>query len=366
MQRGVSHEVRKVRNGWSPGPADRDVAPQGAGDAVQDGFQPRLDKRGEIDAFLTACEIFLNNTRPDVVWTYGGDPVSCAVHQLVKRLDIPILFFLHNFAYFDAQVFYCVDYPVVPSEFSRRFYWGRLGLACQKLPLVVDPQRVQVAQRRPQYVTFVNPEPRKGVYVFARIAEVLSRCRPDIPLLMVEGANKARLLPQLGIDLSGIKNLTVMPNTPDSRAFLAVTKLLLMPSVMENVGLVAMEAMLNGIPVVASNRGALPETIGNAGFRLEIPPQYTTESRLVPAPEEVSPWVETIIRLWDDQQYYDRWSRAARSDLGFGIPTILARIQGVFQRPFPTAGSAIDTTGEHEAGPAGTRGAEGGLDHHFL
>ena len=53
-----------------------------------------------------------------------------------------------------------------------------------------------------------------------------------------------------------------MPNSPDARRFLAVTKLLLMPSLMENAAVVAMEAMFNGIPVLASNRGGLPETVG--------------------------------------------------------------------------------------------------------
>ena len=48
-----------------------------------------------------------------------------------------------------------------------------------------------------------------------------------------------------------------MPNTPDPREFYAVTKLLLMPSLWRTPGLVAMEAMLNGIPVLASNRGGL-------------------------------------------------------------------------------------------------------------
>ena len=46
----------------------------------------------------------------------------------------------------------------------------------------------------PQYVTFVNPEPRKGVHVFARIAEVLARRRPDIPVLLVEGAARTTCL----------------------------------------------------------------------------------------------------------------------------------------------------------------------------
>jgi hypothetical protein len=118
-----------------------------------------------------------------------------------------------------------------------------------------------------------------------------------------------------------------------------------MPSLMENVGLVAMEAMINGIPVLGSTRGALPETIGGAdpdplpadaataagddvghnsrqspwgaeaeagGFLLNIPPQYTPETRLVPTAEEVEPWVSTIVRLWDDAREYQRWSEAAR------------------------------------------------------
>ena len=149
----------------------------------------------------------------------------------------------------------------------------------------------------------------------SRIAEVLSRRRPDIPLLLVEGAGKASFLPQLGIDLSGVKNLRIMPNTPDPRQFYAVTKLLLMPSLMENAGFVAMEAMTNGIPVLASNRGGLPETIGNSphpnplpegegtsgGFLFDIPARYTPETRDLPTAEEVEPWVETIIRLWDDR-----------------------------------------------------------------
>ena len=108
-----------------------------------------------------------------------------------------------------------------------------------------------------------------------------------------------------------------MPFTPDPRDFYPAvfsrTKLLLMPSLwLESFGLVAAEAMLNGIPVLASNRGALPETIGDAGFLFDIPARYTPETREVPTAEEVAPWVETIIRLWDDAAYYDHCSRAAR------------------------------------------------------
>ncbi len=348
--------------------------------------------RDEIAAFVSGCEIFLRRNRPDLVWTYGGDPVSMALHNLVKAIGIPILFALHNFAYRDAAFFAPIDYTIVPTEFARRFYWETIGLTCQVLPLVMDGERVRAGKAEisnpkfeirnkeenqngkiqngphpdplpkgegtsgngphpdplpegegtsgsphpgplpkgegtisPQYVTFVNPEPRKGVHVFARIAEVLSHRRPDIPLLLVEGAGKASFLPQLGIDLGGVKNLRVMPNTPDPRQFYAVTKLLLMPSLMENAGFVAMEAMTNGIPVLASNRGGLPETVGNSphpnplpkgegtsgGFLFDIPARYTPETRELPTAEEVEPWIETIIRLWDDPAEYRRASQAA-------------------------------------------------------
>ena len=117
-----------------------------------------------------------------------------------------------------------------------------------------------------------------------------------------------------------------MPNAPDARSFHAVTKVLLMPSLMENAGLVAMEAMLNGIPVLASNRGGLPETIGDAGFLFDIPANYTPETRDLPTAEEVEPWVETIIRLWDDAAEYERWSQAARERAQLWHPDRLAPV----------------------------------------
>jgi glycosyltransferase involved in cell wall biosynthesis len=114
-------------------------------------------------------------------------------------------------------------------------------------------------------------------------------------------------------------NITIMPYTPDPRLFYrtvySATKILLMPSLWEEAfGLVAAEAMLNGIPVLGSNRGALPDTLGKGGFVFDIPERYTPETRLVPSAEEVEPWVETIIRLWDDAAFYEQASQAARQE----------------------------------------------------
>ncbi len=235
-----------------------------------------------------------------------------------------LVFWLHNFAYGNRTAFEAVDYVIVPSEFSRRYYREKLGLECHVLPNIVHWEEAEVKGRAGphpsplpegegtrRYVTFINPQEIKGVYVFARIARELARRRPDIPILVTQGRSRgdARRIRRWGWrsissgscirrrDARAMRwsqpakagtparaaedgnpaqpaeagtqarNITTMSFTPDPRDFypalFANTKLLLMPSLWnESFGLVAVEAMLNGIPVLASNRGALPETIG--------------------------------------------------------------------------------------------------------
>jgi glycosyltransferase involved in cell wall biosynthesis len=90
--------------------------------------------------------------------------------------------------------------------------------------------------------------------------------------------------------------------------------------------------MLNGIQVVASNRGALPETVAGGGILLSIPAHYTPETQDVPTPEEVAPWVEAILRLWDDPAYYDEASRRALESADRFRPERVAELHDKFFR----------------------------------
>ncbi len=301
-----------------------------------------------IAAFLAGCELFLARFRPDVVWTYGGDPLSLAVQLIAKQQGIPILFAVHNSTYTDRAVFGMADRVVVPAAFSRTHYQQALGLTCDVLPSVVNWEAAEVSDRRGRYLTFINPEGIKGVFVFARVARELARRRPDIPILVAQGRSRFGALrdPALGLaaHLCGQfpvepacdgRNIVTMPLIPVPRAFYpavySCTKLLMMPSLCnETFGLVAAEAMLNGIPVLASNRGALRETVGDAGFLFEIPAKYTPETRDVPTAEEVEPWVETIIHLWDDAAEYKRRSNVARRRAQEWHPERLAPIYREF------------------------------------
>jgi glycosyltransferase involved in cell wall biosynthesis len=70
--------------------------------------------------------------------------------------------------------------------------------------------------------------------------------------------------------------------------------------------------MLNGIPVLASDRGALPEVVGQGGKCLPIPNCYTSDSRSTPTRDEVTAWLEAMIELWDDPGKYDAAAAAAK------------------------------------------------------
>jgi glycosyltransferase involved in cell wall biosynthesis len=186
----------------------------------------------ETAGFLAVLTEAVQRFRPEVVLTYGGDPASRGVVQVAKKIGARVVFWLHNFAYPDAAAFAGCAAVVVPSGFSRDHHRKALGIKCVALPPVIDVNRVLC--ERPnggRFVTFVNPIPEKGVFWFARMAEVLGRRRPDIPLLVVEGRGRADWLSRCGVDLRGVTSLHRMPNTPDPRAFYQVTKLVVMPSV---------------------------------------------------------------------------------------------------------------------------------------
>jgi len=263
--------------------------------------------------FLAQFEQELERFRPDVLLTYGSYEVSLACMELAKRRGAKVVFWLRNTAYRQAALFRPVDAVLVPTRFSREFYRRHLGIECTPIFSPIDWARVQCSAIEGKYVTFVNPHPQKGVFVFAAIAQEMARRRPDIPFLVVEGRGKVSWLGQTGIDLDRLGNVYGMSHTLDPRNFFGVSRAVLVPSLWdETFARVTAEAMLNGIPVLASTRGGLPEVLAEAGFLFDVPARYTPSSKELPTAEEVAPWVETLLRLWDDADFYAEHQQRAR------------------------------------------------------
>jgi glycosyltransferase involved in cell wall biosynthesis len=225
------------------------------------------------------------------------------------------------------------------SPYVARYYRERIGLHSTALPSPIVWGDVLGPDDARRYLTFVNPSLHKGAVLFARLADMLGRDRPDIPILIVQsGIAAAGLDTSFGLDLARYPQIVVSPPLPDARVLYGMSKLLVVPSVFhEPFGRVAAEAMINGIPALVSDRGALPETVGDGGIVLPVPVWMEPHGRLVPDVAEVRPWFDAVTRLWDDGAAYQRAATAARTtaQLLYDEASLRRRHAAFFTAPGP-------------------------------
>ena len=87
-----------------------------------------------------------------------------------------------------------------------------------------------------------------------------------------------------------------------------------MPSAFhEPFGRVAAEALINGIPPLVSDRGALPDTVRGAGRVLPLPSWLTDKTKELPTVEEAQPWFDAVCEFWDNGRAYTEASDLART-----------------------------------------------------
>ncbi len=163
-------------------------------------------------------------------------------------------------------------------------------------------------------VTMLNPCAVKGVSLFAALAQRLPACRFGAVSGWGTNAADRRLL-------DALPNFEWLPNARNLDDILSRTRILLVPSLWyEGFGLVVMEAMLRGIPVIASDRGGLPEAkCGTAGvLHVEGIERYQPvfdELRMplpVLPPNDAAPWAEAVAGLAHNPERWRRESQASR------------------------------------------------------
>jgi N-acetyl-alpha-D-glucosaminyl L-malate synthase BshA len=113
---------------------------------------------------------------------------------------------------------------------------------------------------------------------------------------------------------NGLKDKVIcMGKQEDTSEILSQMDLMLLPSEKESFGLVALEAMSCGVPVISSDAGGLPEVIehGQSGYTFPV--------------GDVDSMAEAAISLLQDEEKYDRFSKAAtyRSQTRFSAHQIV-------------------------------------------
>lgn len=139
-----------------------------------------------------------------------------------------------------------------------------------------------------KHITLVNLFVNKGPHVFYEIA----RRMPEYQFLAVKGAYGEQVIEEL-------PSVTFRDTTPEVGRIYGESRIVLMPSAEESFGLVAVEAQLNGVPVVASDIPSLRESLGYGAL-------------FVPG-EDMDGWAAAIRQL-DEPGFYAEMSRRAKAN----------------------------------------------------
>ena len=197
---------------------------------------------------------------------------------------------------------------IVISKYMREYIrtYGGMDAHVLFMPVYGPGPFPNLARHASRFVTMVNPCQLKGVGIFLALA----RAYPTIPFAAVPtwGANDEVLR-----DLNELPNVRVLEPADDIEVILAQTRILLVPSLWpETFGYVVPEAMLRGIPVLASDLGGLPEAKLGVDYLLPVVPAPRRGEAFVSLPQDVEPWAAALGELLEDVDTYQRVSQQSR------------------------------------------------------
>jgi glycosyltransferase involved in cell wall biosynthesis len=230
---------------------------------------------------------------PPVEWLAGHADVVHAAHPLLipsaraaRVVTVHDLFFLshpertsaeirRDYAALAASHARRADAVIAVSQYTRRQVIEQLGVDADRVHVCSSGARVWTRLGRAPnvpadgYVLFIGTlEPRKNLGVLLDAYERLAARGGAVPPLRLAGRagrGAREWLDRIARPpLDALVQYVGYVDDESREALYAGARTLVLPSLDEGFGLPALEAMSAGIPVVASNAGALPEVVGGA------------------------------------------------------------------------------------------------------
>jgi glycosyltransferase involved in cell wall biosynthesis len=238
------------------------------------------------------------------------------------RLDVPVIAHHHHLdpsplnALIEKRVVDASDHVVVGSEFARRQLREDLGARTDHISVVPYGVDTRFAPRPPRtdllarygldghsvVLFFGGLKPRKNLFLLLDAWVPVARRYPDARLLVAGGGplleELKRRVGRLGLE--GHVVFTGYVSEAEKPDHFNLGDVFLFPSALEGFGLTVAEAMSSGLPVVASNRGSLPELVveGEGGFVCD--------------PDGPDRFVERLLLLLGDAPLRDKLGHANR------------------------------------------------------
>lgn len=197
-------------------------------------------------------------------------------------------------------------------DYVRR--WGGRDAAQLHLPLYGSAPFPRYQNFEQGYVMLINAGAIKGLPIFLQLARAL----PDVAFAAVTGwgttvADRAAL--------EALPNVRLFSPVDNMEEIYSQTRVLLVPTLWDEAfGLVVVEAMLRGIPVLASHVGGLPEAKLGVDYLLPVQPIERclpgAGDDLMPIPvvpeQDASVWQTTLHALLSDRERYEQLSEQSR------------------------------------------------------
>ncbi len=206
------------------------------------------------------------------------------------RLDVPVVAHHHHLdadplnRLIEKRVVEACDHVIVGSEFARRQLADALGARIDHVtvaPYGVDPRfaprppRADLRQRYglgdgPVVLFFGGLKARKNLPLLLDVWATVTRVVPAARLLIAGGGPLLRPLREraAAAGLADRVTFTGYVAEAEKADHFNLGEVFVFPSALEGFGLAVGEAMSSGLPVVASDRGSIPELLvdGEGGF----------------------------------------------------------------------------------------------------
>jgi glycosyltransferase involved in cell wall biosynthesis len=162
-------------------------------------------------------------------------------------------------------------------------------------------------------ITLVNANQNKGVHVFIELAKRMPE-RKFLGVLPYYGELRVPTAPS---------NVTWVPFDDDIRNVLRRTRILIVPSYYESFGRIAVEAMINGIPVLYSKPN--PNSIYPGGST-EGMQEWIGDAAIACERERTEEWMDAIRSLDTEETYADLSRRSKEQIESLNLFTEASRI----------------------------------------
>ncbi len=208
---------------------------------------------------------------------------------------------------------------IAPSEFARQELGDGLGLHPDRVAVVphgvddrfspdadAEPVKRRYGLRRPYVLVVGTRIARKNL---ASLAVARSRLAEHGIELVSAGSGRAYMRPGETPPMRALGYV----DDEDLPGLYAGAVALTMPSLYEGFGLPVLEAMASGIPVVAADRTALPETCGDAALLIDPDDGEGMADALLQAAGDAGTR-ERLVKAGLERAAHFSWQRTARAD----------------------------------------------------